>query len=49
MRKRHQTKLVQEGQYVAEVDVELIDTGDSAEKEKPFSSPISVPLVSLVV
>ena len=27
-RKRHQTKLVQEGQYVAEVDVELIDTGD---------------------
>jgi len=28
MRKRHQTKLVQEGQYVAEVDVELIDTGD---------------------
>jgi len=28
MRKRHQTKLVREGQYVAEVDVELIDTGD---------------------
>jgi len=28
MRKRHQTKLVHEGQYVAEVDVELIDTGD---------------------
>ena len=28
MRKRHQTKLVHEGQYVAEVNVELIDTGD---------------------
>ena len=28
MRKRHQKKLVHEGQYVAEVDVELIDTGD---------------------
>ena len=28
MRKRHQTKLVHEGQYAAEVDVELIDTGD---------------------
>ena len=28
MRKRHQTKLVHEGQYVAEVDVELIDTGN---------------------
>jgi len=28
MRKRHQTKLVHEGQYVAEVDVELLDTGD---------------------
>ncbi len=28
MRKRHQTKLVHEGQYVAEVDVELVDTGD---------------------
>ncbi len=25
MTKRHRTKLVQEGQYVAEVDVELID------------------------
>jgi len=28
MRKRRQTKLVHEGQYVAEVDVELVDTGD---------------------
>ena len=28
MRKRHQKMLVHEGQYVAEVDVELIDTGD---------------------
>lgn len=28
MRKRHKTKLVHEGQYVAEVDVELLDTGD---------------------
>jgi hypothetical protein len=28
MRKRHQTKLVHEGQYAAEVDVELLDTGD---------------------
>jgi hypothetical protein len=28
MRKRHQTKLVHEGQYVAEVDVELLDAGD---------------------
>ena len=26
MRTRHQTKLVHEGQYVAEVDVELIQT-----------------------
>ena len=29
MRKRHQTKLVHEGQYAAEVDVELLDTGDA--------------------
>jgi hypothetical protein len=28
MRKRHRTKLVHEGQYVAEVDVELLDMGD---------------------
>jgi hypothetical protein len=28
MRKRHHTKLVHEGQYVAEVDVELIDTDE---------------------
>ena len=28
MKKRYQTKLVHEGQYVAEVDVELVDTGD---------------------
>ncbi|MBU1613681.1 hypothetical protein KJ693_00030 [bacterium] len=28
MRKRHYTKLVHEGQYVAEVDVELIDTDE---------------------
>ena len=28
MRKRHHTKLVREGQYVAEVDVELVDTDD---------------------
>jgi len=28
MTERHQTKFVHEGQYVAEVDVELIDTGD---------------------
>ena len=28
MRKRHHTKLVHEGQYVAEVDVELIDGND---------------------
>lgn len=26
MRKRHHTKLVHEGHYVAEVDIELIDT-----------------------
>ena len=29
MNKRHQTKLVHEGQYVAEVDVELIETDQS--------------------
>ena len=29
MNKRLYTKLVREGQYVAEVDVELIDTGES--------------------
>lgn len=28
MRKRYYTKLVHEGQYVAEVDVELIDTDE---------------------
>ncbi len=28
MRRRHQTKLIHEGDYVAEVDVELIDTDD---------------------
>ena len=28
MTKRHHTKLVHEGEYVAEVDVEIIDTGD---------------------
>ena len=28
MSKRRYTKLVREGQYVAEVDVELIDTGE---------------------
>jgi len=28
MRKRHRTKLVHEGQYVAEVDVELLETED---------------------
>ncbi len=28
MRKRRQTRLVHEGQYVAEVDVESLDTGD---------------------
>jgi len=28
MRKRHHTKLVHEGQYVAEVDIELIDTDE---------------------
>lgn len=28
MRKRHQTKLVHEGQYAAEVDVELLYTDD---------------------
>jgi hypothetical protein len=28
MRKRHRTKLVHEGQYVAEVDIELIDTDE---------------------
>ncbi len=28
MRKRHHTKLVHEGQYVAEVDVELIETDE---------------------
>ena len=28
MRKRHRTKLVHEGQYIAEVDVELIETED---------------------
>ena len=29
MNKRHHAKLIHEGQYVAEVDVELIDTGES--------------------
>ncbi len=29
MSKRRYTKLVREGQYVAEVDIELIDTGES--------------------
>ena len=28
MRKRHHTKLVQEGQYVAKVEIELIDTDE---------------------
>lgn len=28
MKKRVRTKLVHEGQYVAEVDVELLETGD---------------------
>ena len=28
MTKRHHTKLVREGSFVAEVDVELIETGD---------------------
>ena len=28
MKKRTQTKLVHEGEYVAEVDVELIETGE---------------------
>lgn len=28
MKKRHYTKLVHEGQYVAKVDVELIDTDE---------------------
>ncbi len=28
MKKKHHTKLVHEGQYVAEVDVELLDTGE---------------------
>ena len=28
MIKRHHTKLVHEGNYVAEVDVEILDTGD---------------------
>ena len=28
MTKRHHTKLVQEGKYVAEFDLEILDTGD---------------------
>jgi len=28
MRKRHRTKLVHEGQYIAEVDVDLLETED---------------------
>ena len=28
MTKRHHTKLVHEGRYAAEVDVEILDTGD---------------------
>lgn len=28
MRKRHRTKLVHEGKYIAEVDVELLETDD---------------------
>jgi len=28
MTKRHHTKLVHEGNYVAEVDVDILDTGD---------------------
>ena len=28
MRKRHRTKLIHEGQYIAEVDIEMIETED---------------------
>lgn len=28
MKRRHHTKLVHEGQYVAEVDIELVDTDE---------------------
>ncbi|MCK5201918.1 MAG: hypothetical protein KAR21_26375 [Spirochaetales bacterium] len=28
MRKRHRTKLIHEGQYIAEVDIELVETED---------------------
>ncbi len=35
MRKRHRTKLVHEGQYIAEVDVELLET---EEKWSPYLS-----------
>ena len=28
MTKRHHTKMIHEGEYVAEVDVEIIETGD---------------------
>ncbi len=28
MKKRHRTKLVHEGEYIAEVDVELLETDD---------------------
>lgn len=28
MTKRHHTKLIHEGEYIAEVDVEILDTGE---------------------
>ena len=28
MKKRHHTKMVREGEYIAEVDIEIIDTDD---------------------
>ena len=36
MTRRHHTKLVREGQYAAEVEVELIETGDD------WSPPLSL-------
>jgi len=40
MRKRQHTKLIQEGQYVAEVDIELIDSDEGLHAIDPVLSGI---------
>ena len=40
MRKRHHTKLIHEGEYVAEVDVELVD---NKKRGQPFMMRIASP------